>query len=325
MHAEIISPQQFQGCPPMLVKERTQRSGVGQKICIPKSLWILCKLTGPLYRFFLFTGFTPTMIVSNRIVVQLHGPYRTKFSGSLIFVYHWHRNWSEAKQYYDFQINYLQNYESESVIRGEVSMWTWMRKIICPINLNTKAKAKRYFRGINFTLMSVSTVFRVQWCSNLYPCTAEVRKRHVACASRVSNPVFDGQTADSGRLDSWLSIAGSGSWQPQLSQDSSIRSRGFRPLSKMAGWMISRAEACLWLACRYLQLDWGTLPAYSSMGGILLAGTSKSSPGLPEETQEKRKRERERERERNMMTTDQESRRRRSMANDAKSERATER
>ena len=32
---------------------------------------------------------------------------------------------------------YLQNYESESesVIRGEVSMWTWMRKIICPLNI----------------------------------------------------------------------------------------------------------------------------------------------------------------------------------------------
>ena len=35
-------------------------------------------------------------------------------------------------------------------------MWTWMRKIICPININTKAKAKEYFRGIKFTLVSVS-------------------------------------------------------------------------------------------------------------------------------------------------------------------------
>ena len=33
-----------------------------------------------------------------------------------------------------------------------------MRNIICPSNINTKAKAKRYFRGINFTLISVSTV-----------------------------------------------------------------------------------------------------------------------------------------------------------------------
>ena len=33
-----------------------------------------------------------------------------------------------------------------------------MRKIICPININAKAKAKTYFRGINFTLISVSTV-----------------------------------------------------------------------------------------------------------------------------------------------------------------------
>ena len=33
-----------------------------------------------------------------------------------------------------------------------------MRQIICPINFNTKAKAKEYFRGINFTLVSVSTV-----------------------------------------------------------------------------------------------------------------------------------------------------------------------
>ena len=33
-----------------------------------------------------------------------------------------------------------------------------MRKIICPININTKAKAKKYFRGINFTLIPVPTV-----------------------------------------------------------------------------------------------------------------------------------------------------------------------
>ena len=33
-----------------------------------------------------------------------------------------------------------------------------MRKIICPIHINTKAKAKKYFQGINFTLISVSTV-----------------------------------------------------------------------------------------------------------------------------------------------------------------------
>ena len=33
-----------------------------------------------------------------------------------------------------------------------------MRKIICPININTKAKAKKYFRGINFTSFSMSTV-----------------------------------------------------------------------------------------------------------------------------------------------------------------------
>ena len=35
-----------------------------------------------------------------------------------------------------------------------------MRKIICPININTKAKAKKYFWGINFTLISVSTVIK---------------------------------------------------------------------------------------------------------------------------------------------------------------------
>ena len=65
------------------------------------------------------------------------------FECSVFGVYHWHRDQSEAKQH-DFQINYLQNYESESEseIRGEVSMWTWMRKTICPININTKAKAK---------------------------------------------------------------------------------------------------------------------------------------------------------------------------------------
>ena len=34
-----------------------------------------------------------------------------------------------------------------------------MEKIICPIDINTKAKAKEYVRGINFTLISVSTVF----------------------------------------------------------------------------------------------------------------------------------------------------------------------
>ena len=33
-----------------------------------------------------------------------------------------------------------------------------MRKIICLMNINTKAKAKNYFQGINFTLISVSTV-----------------------------------------------------------------------------------------------------------------------------------------------------------------------
>ena len=37
-------------------------------------------------------------------------------------------------------------------------MWTWMRKMICPSNINTKEKAKKYFWGINFTLISVSTV-----------------------------------------------------------------------------------------------------------------------------------------------------------------------
>ena len=41
---------------------------------------------------------------------------------------------------------------------GRKSMWTWMRKVICPIKINTKAKANKYFRGINFTLISVSTV-----------------------------------------------------------------------------------------------------------------------------------------------------------------------
>ena len=75
------------------------------------------------------------------------------------YTYHWHRNQSEAKQY-DFRINYRQNYESESEseIQGEISMWTWIWKIICPNNINTKAKAKEYFRGINFTLISVSMV-----------------------------------------------------------------------------------------------------------------------------------------------------------------------
>ena len=34
-----------------------------------------------------------------------------------------------------------------------------MRKIICPIDFNTKAKAKTYVWGINFTSISVSTVF----------------------------------------------------------------------------------------------------------------------------------------------------------------------
>ena len=33
-----------------------------------------------------------------------------------------------------------------------------MRKIICPININAKAKAKKYFRGIDFTLIFVSMV-----------------------------------------------------------------------------------------------------------------------------------------------------------------------
>ena len=86
-------------------------------------------------------------------------PQRRTFQAGGRYKYHWHRNQSEAKQN-DFRINYLQNYESESEseIWGEVSMWTWMRKIICPININTKAKAKDYFRGINFTLISVSTV-----------------------------------------------------------------------------------------------------------------------------------------------------------------------
>ena len=33
-----------------------------------------------------------------------------------------------------------------------------MRKIICPININTKAKAKDHFQRIDFTLISVSMV-----------------------------------------------------------------------------------------------------------------------------------------------------------------------
>ena len=74
--------------------------------------------------------------------------------------YHWCRNWSEAKQYY-FRMNCLQNYESESEskIRGEVAMWTWIWKLICPNQCQLwKEKANKYFGGINFTLMSVSTV-----------------------------------------------------------------------------------------------------------------------------------------------------------------------
>ena len=34
-----------------------------------------------------------------------------------------------------------------------------MRKIVCPIDTNTEVKAKQNFRGINFTLISVSMVF----------------------------------------------------------------------------------------------------------------------------------------------------------------------
>ena len=35
-------------------------------------------------------------------------------------------------------------------------------KSAVPININTKAKAKKYFWGINFTLISVSTVLRTE-------------------------------------------------------------------------------------------------------------------------------------------------------------------
>ena len=63
-----------------------------------------------------------------------------------------------AHQEYDVRINYLQNYESESEIWGKVPMWTCMRKIICPSNINTKAKANKCFPGFNFTSISVSTV-----------------------------------------------------------------------------------------------------------------------------------------------------------------------
>ena len=36
-----------------------------------------------------------------------------------------------------------------------------MRKTICPININTEAKAKKYVRRINFTLISVSMVVSI--------------------------------------------------------------------------------------------------------------------------------------------------------------------
>ena len=49
--------------------------------------------------------------------------YRKKFLANCLCIGFVHRNKSEAKQY-DFRINFLQNYESESEseIRGEVSM-----------------------------------------------------------------------------------------------------------------------------------------------------------------------------------------------------------
>ena len=71
------------------------------------------------------------------------------FWGRWVPAYHWHRNQNEAKQH-DFRIDCLENYEneSESEIRGEVSMWTWMRKIICPINITRIWTRKRKRRNI---------------------------------------------------------------------------------------------------------------------------------------------------------------------------------
>ena len=50
---------------------------------------------------------------------------------------------------YDFRINYIQNYESESesVIQGEVSMWKWMRKIILSNEYQYESESKQIFSG----------------------------------------------------------------------------------------------------------------------------------------------------------------------------------
>ena len=79
----------------------------------------------------------------------------------------WNLPWTQTSKrsetIYDFRINYLQKYKSESKIRGEVSMWTWMWKSSVPINIDTKAKAKKQFGGINFTSIFNFRVYGIQF------------------------------------------------------------------------------------------------------------------------------------------------------------------
>ena len=66
-----------------------------------------------------------------------------------------------------------------------------MPKIVCPININTKAKAKNYFRGINFTLISVPTV--VEW-AYVRDSWAEIPESTILKTLRTVNHYGDGKS-----------------------------------------------------------------------------------------------------------------------------------
>ena len=76
----------------------------------------------------------------------------------------WKRFW-RFRLPYDFRINYLQNYasESESKIRVKYLSKHECERSSLPISINANAKATKYLRGINFALICVATVIGPKW------------------------------------------------------------------------------------------------------------------------------------------------------------------
>ena len=65
-----------------------------------------------------------------------------------------------------------------------------MRKIICPININTKAKATKYLGGIHSTLMCVATVRGWQFTPLIKG--VGLKKRYETRGFRQATPLIKG-------------------------------------------------------------------------------------------------------------------------------------